>query len=222
LAARRPPLARFHADSWYICPLRGMAGSPRRGSPTGLASVPGGQGGRNVRSLLVPSQVAGAVWEINLEALWSEGVRGLILDLDNTLVDWNETHLRPEVRRWVASAHARGLKLCLASNSVRGTRVREVAGELGMSVVTRACKPFPVAFRRAMRVLGTEAGSTCAIGDQVFTDMLGANWLGLKTVLVTPLSRRESPHTRLIRLLERPLRARWERLQAVQGRVRTG
>ena len=167
-----------------------------------------------MRSLFAPSQLVGAVWEINLEALWSEGIRGLILDLDNTLTDWNESYLRPEVREWIASAQALGLKLCLVSNAVRGTRVRALAQELGMLVVTRACKPLPVAFRRAMRAMGTEATSTCAIGDQVFTDMFGANWLGLRTILVTPLSRRESPHTQLIRRLEKPLRARWEQRQA--------
>jgi len=57
--------------------------------------------------------------------------------------------------------------------------------------------------------MGTDPASTCAIGDQVFTDMLGANLLGIKTILVTPLSPHESPHTRLIRLIERPLRRRW-------------
>ncbi len=162
----------------------------------------------------MPSQLVGAVWEINLEKLWSEGIRGLILDLDNTLTDWNESYLRPEVRAWIASAQSFGFKLCLVSNAFRGTRVKKVAEELGLQVVIWACKPFPVAFRRAMRAMGTEVKTTCAIGDQVFTDMLGANWLGLRTILVTPLNLRESPHTQLIRKLEKPLRTRWKRLQA--------
>lgn len=167
-----------------------------------------------MRSLLAPSQLAGAVWEINLEALRSQGIRGLILDLDNTLTDWNQSYLRPQVLEWIASAKALNLKLCLVSNAIRGRRVRALAGELGISVVTWACKPLPTAFRRAMRTMGTEADSTCAIGDQVFTDMLGANWLGLKTILLPPLSPRESPHTKLIRRLEKPLRVRWAKQQA--------
>ena len=67
--------------------------------------------------------------------------------------------------------------------------------------------------RALVQAMDTKPDSTCAIGDQVFTDMLGANRLGLTTILVTPLSRRESPHTRLIRLLEAPLRRRWARRQ---------
>jgi HAD superfamily phosphatase (TIGR01668 family) len=162
-----------------------------------------------MRAWLTPSFLAGAIWEIDLDALRQSGIRGIILDLDNTLVDWNATYVRPEVRRWLDAARERGMKLCLVSNSVRGGRVRRMGRELEVSVVTRACKPLPVAFRRAMQAMDTTPDSTCAIGDQVFTDMLGANRLGLTTILVTPLSRRESPHTRLIRLLEAPLRRRW-------------
>jgi HAD superfamily phosphatase (TIGR01668 family) len=164
-----------------------------------------------MRNLLKPSLLADVVWEIDLAALWERGVRGLILDLDNTLVDWNGSRVRPEVRGWLEAARRKGMRLAMASNAIGGRRVVEVAGELGVPVVKQAGKPFPAAFRRAMAVMGTESSTTCAIGDQVFTDVLGANWLGLTTVLVRPLSRRESPHTRLVRLLEGPLRRRWAR-----------
>lgn len=163
-----------------------------------------------MRNLLRPTFLAETIWAVDLDWLASRGVRGLILDLDNTLVDWNDTRVRPEVRRWIEAAHRKGMRLCLASNALRAARVSAVACELKLLVV-RAGKPFPVAFRRAMAALGTDPATTCAIGDQVFTDMLGANWLGLMTILLRPLSRRESPHTRLIRLLEWPLRRRWAR-----------
>jgi HAD superfamily phosphatase (TIGR01668 family) len=166
-----------------------------------------------VRNLLRPTCLAQAVWHIDPGPLWGQGVRGLILDLDNTLVDWNETWVRPEVRAWLEKARGRGMALCLVSNAVRGRRVVRMAREMGLLVVKLAGKPFPMAFRRAMTAMGTDPASTCAIGDQVFTDMLGANWLGIRTVLVEPLCDRESPHTRLIRLIERPLRRRWARLE---------
>jgi len=162
-----------------------------------------------MRNLLRPTLVADAVWEIDLDALWERGVRGLILDLDNTLVEWNGSRVRPEVRRWLEAARRKGMRLAMASNAIRGRRVVDLAKDLEVPVVKQAGKPFPVAFRRAMAAMGTDAGTTCAVGDQVFTDMLGANWLGLTTVLVKPLSKHESPHTRLIRLVERPLRRRW-------------
>ena len=162
-----------------------------------------------MRRLLCPTHLAEQVWHIDLDQLLEGGVRGLILDLDNTLVDWNAEALRAPVRAWVEAAQGRGFRVCLVSNSLSGRRVRRVAEALGIGCVTRAGKPFPRAFRRGLSLLGTGAGETCAIGDQVFTDMLGANLLGLHTVLVSPLSPREPPHTRLIRHLERPLRRRW-------------
>ncbi len=172
-----------------------------------------------MRNLRRPARLVEAVWKIDLEWLAGRGIRGLILDLDNTLVDWNETRVRPEVRAWLEEARARGMRLCVASNAVRGGRVMRAAETLGITAVPRAGKPFPVAFRRAMEALGTDASATCAIGDQLFTDMLGANWLGLTTILVDPLSKRESPHTRVIRLIERPMRRRWAREQGREGQA---
>ena len=164
--------------------------------------------------LLRPTRLAEAVWEVDLDWLAGRGIRGLVLDLDNTLVDWEGTRVRPEVRAWLEAARARGLGLCLASNAMRSGRVGRMARELGLMPVAHAGKPFPAAFRRAMAALGTPASATCVIGDQLFTDMLGANWLGMTTVLVKPLGRRESVHTRLIRLIERPMRRRWALEQA--------
>ena len=144
----------------------------------------------------------------------------MILDLDNTIVAWNTTAVHPEARAWIAAAVQHGLRVCLLSNALRRRRVAQVARDLGIPGLTRAGKPLPAAFRRAMAALGTKADTTCAVGDQVFTDMLGANWLGIITVLVDPISPREPPHTRLARLLEGPLRRRWGRqagCEAVQG-----
>jgi HAD superfamily phosphatase (TIGR01668 family) len=170
-----------------------------------------------VRNFLRPTYLVEAVWDIDLEALHRRGIRGLIIDLDNTIVDWNGTRLRPAVREWIEAARRRGFRMCVTSNALRRGRAAAVAEQLGLRAVLRAGKPLPRAFRRSMGALGTAPTSTCAVGDQVFTDMVGANWLGLTTVLVRPLSRRESPHTRAIRLLERPLRRRWAAVASGRG-----
>lgn len=164
-----------------------------------------------MRPLLRPRRLARTVWEVEVGWLADQGIRGVLLDLDNTLVDWNQSWVRPQVRAWVEQARRGGLGLCLVSNAFWGKRVRRVATELGLAAVVRAGKPLPRAFRRGMAALGTGPKDTCVIGDQVFTDMVGANWLGLMTILVSPLHPRESPHTRLIRLVEAPLRRRWAR-----------
>ncbi len=160
---------------------------------------------------LEPTLLAKAVWEIDLDDLRSRGVKGIILDLDNTIAYWNEREVLPQAREWIARARERGLALYLVSNAFRGSRVRAVAGELGIGCVRRAGKPFGAGYRRAMKEMKISPAETCVIGDQVFTDILGGNRLGLTTILVEPLAARESPHTRLIRLIERPLRRRWAR-----------
>jgi len=162
-----------------------------------------------VRARLRPALLAEAVWKVDLQALWARGIRGIILDLDNTIAHWRGDEAVPEARVWIEAAQGRGFRLCLVSNASSARRLRRVAEDLEIGQVGIAAKPFPAAFRRAMAVMGTTPAATCAIGDQVFTDMLGANWLGLTTILVEPISPRESPHTRLVRLLERPLRRRW-------------
>jgi len=167
-----------------------------------------------MRRWLRPTYIVDRIHEIEIRSLWARGIRGVILDLDNTLVPWNQAELPPEIQRWIEMAKIQGLRLCLVSNAFRGARVKQVAERLGLNFVLRAGKPFPWAFRRGLAMLGTAPQQTCAIGDQIFTDMLGANWLGLDTILVTPMTTRESPHTRLIRFLERPLRRRWRKLLA--------
>jgi len=158
---------------------------------------------------LRPAQFARAIWEVDLDQLVARGIRGIILDLDNTIAYWNDRQVRPEARAWIAEARRRGLELCLLSNSFRSARVVAVAEELGIHCVRRGCKPFASGYRRAIAAMGASPQTTCAIGDQIFTDILGANRAGLTSILVEPLSRRESPHTRLVRAVERALRKRW-------------
>ena len=77
-----------------------------------------------------------------------------------------------------------------------------MASELGFDLVDKAIKPLPFAFRQALRLENAKASETCVIGDQLFTDILGGNMLGMRTILVAPLSATDLPHTLLLRRLE--------------------
>lgn len=157
--------------------------------------------------LLTPVQVAASVADLNPAGLQARGVRGVILDLDNTIVPWGSATPPPFVREWVRRGQAVGLRMCIVSNNL-SLWVRQVGEILGVPVVGWALKPVPFGFRRAMRIMGTRAGETALVGDQLFTDVFGGNLLGLRTILVEPLSEREFPTTRLIRRLERLIRAK--------------
>ncbi len=156
---------------------------------------------------LVPSQVARSVTDLDPEQLRAAGVRGVILDLDNTLVAWDAAAPTPGVRRWVADLQRAGLAACIVSNGFT-PRLTTIAAALELPVVGTAVKPAPWGLRRAMRLMHTTPAQTVLVGDQLFTDVLGGNLLGLHTVLVEPLSTKEFVTTRIVRRLERLLRGR--------------
>ena len=151
------------------------------------------------------------VAEIPLAALLARGIRGIALDLDNTIVAWNGGRVPPAVGAWLAEARAAGIALCIVSNAHRPARVQRVAEAIGAHWVARAGKPSRRAFREAMRRMGTKPEETAVIGDQVFTDVWGGNRAGLHTILVDPLTARDFPMTKLSRWAERLLFALWRR-----------
>ena len=151
--------------------------------------------------LLSPYRYYTSVHAIDLDALRSEGVRALLLDLDNTLLPRDTNVVPDELVAWAGRLRVLGFKACLVSNNWHG-RVHAVASALGFELVDKAGKPLPFAFKRALRRTGTRASETAVIGDQIFTDILGGNLMGMRTLLVDPLSRTDLPHTLLLRKLE--------------------
>jgi putative phosphatase len=151
---------------------------------------------------LRPDAEADSIYAIDPSALRARGIRGVILDLDNTMVPWGAWDVPQALGPWIAAARAVDLRLCIVSNNA-GARVAHIAAALDLPAVTAAWKPRRRALRRALGVMGTAPDATALIGDQVFTDVLGGNRLGLHTILVHPQSGREFPLTRLTRLAER-------------------
>jgi HAD superfamily phosphatase (TIGR01668 family) len=155
-----------------------------------------------MHATLRPHWLVAQVSDINCAALAARGVQAVILDLDNTLTPWRSFDIAPAVMAWMAQVKAAGLRACIVSNAATARRVRPVAEELGVPWITRACKPLPGGFHRAMQLLGSTPETTAMIGDQMFTDILGGNRLGLFTILVEPISPHEAWTTSL---LQRPL-----------------
>lgn len=167
--------------------------------------------------LLTPDAVYESLFAVDLHALKARGIRGIIIDLDNTLIAYGHGKVTEQARSWVAEARGLGFRLCLTSNA-RSGRVRYFAQMLDMPGIANAAKPTRRAFRRALRLLGTEPPETAVIGDQLFTDVLGGRLMGLYTVLVNPLSTVELGPTRLMRRLERKVLRKLVR----EGRVAHG
>lgn len=131
------------------------------------------------------------------------GVDALLVDMDDTLVASDaevENGAGPE---WLAAIANSGVSVAVLSNGTR-KRAKRLAEMTGVKVLPLSGKPFAWSFRRGLAALGGVAPERVAmVGDQLFTDILGAKRAGLKTVLVRPLSKGKLPHTRLVRHIER-------------------
>lgn len=153
-------------------------------------------------SLLSPDIYLRDVHGLDLDALKASGIDTLLVDLDNTLLPRDTNVVPPELKAWAALLAEKGFSVCLVSNNWHD-RVHAVAAELGFSLVAKAIKPLPFAFLRALRLLGSTRSRAATVGDQIFTDVLGGNLLGMTSVLVEPLSATDLPHTLLLRRIER-------------------
>jgi len=157
--------------------------------------------------LLRPDQYFRSLYDVDFDQLVEMGIRGIILDLDNTLVAWGDDSISEELMSKVDHLRRLGLKMCIVSNNLGG-RVAAISRKLGIPAASGALKPFRRAYAKALEILGTESRETALIGDQLFTDILGGNLAGLCTILVDPISSREFATTKLFRLLESVARVR--------------
>lgn len=156
---------------------------------------------------LTPSWYVPAIQDVDLDRLRALGVAGIIVDVDNTLVPADGVMPSQAVKTWVAQLHAMGFHICIVSNNF-APRSNAIGRILQIPVVRGVIKPTPWVFHQAMRLMGTRPSQTAFIGDQLFTDVLGGNLVGMRTILVDPLSPREFPTTRLVRMVERIVRRR--------------
>jgi HAD superfamily phosphatase (TIGR01668 family) len=155
-----------------------------------------------VLTLLKPDLFLASVAEISLEQLKRKGIKGIIIDLDNTVTCWNQNNIRPEIKNWFVLLAEYNFRACISSNN-SPERGDAVVAQLSIPSVFNAGKPRRRSFRRAMQIMETSPVETAVVGDQVFTDVLGGNRLGLYTILVAPLSKQEFIGTRFMRCIEK-------------------
>ncbi|HEY9086497.1 MAG TPA: YqeG family HAD IIIA-type phosphatase [Candidatus Tyrphobacter sp.] len=152
--------------------------------------------------MLGPDRFAPRLSEVSLEELEAVGIRGLILDLDNTVVSWGGSEIAEEHLAWVRRARDRGLRLVMLSNNF-SDRVTSIARQMDIPFVANALKPSPIGFVQALRALRLPRRQVAVVGDQLFTDVLGGKLCGLYTILTEPLEARDHPITNVFRFFER-------------------
>lgn len=165
-------------------------------------------------SKLTPNQIVRHLQDVDLDALSARGIRALLVDLDNTLCPWKSSDPSPACQDWIHRARER-FGVCIVSNSVRPKRLRRVAEALQIRSVGRwglGRKPFAGGILTALRELGVQPSEAAMLGDQIMTDVLGGNRLGLYTVWVLPLEFSEFFGTKPSRVIEMLLMRRFRRL----------
>jgi len=159
--------------------------------------------------LLTPDEHLENIYQLDAERLQSLGIKGLITDMDNTLVPWSDRCVYPRLRTLLANLKKLGFQIFIVSNNSQNRGI-SLARELDIPAIWYAVKPRRRAFRRAMEQMDLSPGEVAVVGDQIFTDVLGGNRLGLYTILVDPISEKEFFWSRMMRQLERVVLKRLE------------
>jgi hypothetical protein len=148
-----------------------------------------------------PNEYVDSTYGIDFERMYESGYRGIIFDIDNTLV----THGAPANEKAVMlfkRLRMIGYRTIILSNN-KEPRVKMFCDEVDSPYIYKAGKPNPDNYRKAMENMGTDTSNTLFIGDQIFTDVWGANITGIYSILVKPIHPKEEIQIVLKRCLER-------------------
>lgn len=150
--------------------------------------------------LFYPDYYFKNITKINIELLKKDKIKGLILDVDNTLIDY-EHNLIDGLLEWYKEVKNNDIKVCILSNSNKKEKVRKIAGKLEVPYIFFGTKPLKRGFKKATNILQLKNEEIVVIGDQIFTDVLGANRCRMKSILVEPISEKDI----IITVIKRPI-----------------
>lgn len=152
--------------------------------------------------VFLPDQHAKDIFEITPESLMENGIKGVITDLDNTLVEWDRPNATPKLVKWLEEMKHSNIKITIVSNN-NENRVKAFSEPLEIPFISAARKPFKRAFNQALQQMALKKEETVVIGDQLLTDVLGGNRGGFRTILVVPVAQTDGFFTRFNRMVER-------------------
>ena len=145
-----------------------------------------------------------------VDFLISKGIKGIVLDVDNTLEPYENPLPTERVVAWLNSLSENGIKAAIVSNN-NSERIDLFNRDLGLPAYSKSGKPFKKNVLKAMADMGTTPENTILMGDQVFTDTWAAHNAGIPAILVPPIKDKTDPLTRFKRLLEKPVLKKYER-----------
>lgn len=150
--------------------------------------------------IFYPRDYFKSVTEITYPYLKENNIKALILDVDNTLIDYNKT-LSLDIIEWANNMQKKHIQMFILSNSNKQNKVENVAKQLNVEYIYFGMKPFKRGFKKAKEKLRLDSKNIAVVGDQIFTDVIGANRMKMYSILVEPIEERDI----FITLLKRPV-----------------
>ena len=161
-----------------------------------------------------PDDRKNSAYSIDYEQLYAEGFRGLIFDIDNTLVEHGADATDRAVRL-MERLKADGFQICLLSNN-RQERVERFNRTLGLPAYWKSGKPFAKTLIRAMEEMGSDRTNTVVLGDQLLTDALAGKHIGLRVLIVPPIRDKRTLFFRFKRWCEKPFIRRFKKKHGIE------
>lgn len=165
---------------------------------------------------LVPDYRFSVFSEATADFLVSIGVKGIVLDIDNTLEPYEHPDPGEHVIAWLEGLRAVGISAAIVSNN-GGERVERFNRSLGLPAYYKAKKPFKKNVLNALRDMNVSPPEAILMGDQVFTDVWAARNAGIRAILVPPINDKRDVFTRFKRLLEKPILKKYDKRKALEN-----
>ena len=159
--------------------------------------------------MLYPQVYKKSVKEITWQMIQELGIKGIILDVDNTLIDYNKT-MPDGIQQWCEELKQHKIKFCIVSNSNKKDKVKSVADKLKIPYFYFAKKQLKLGFKRAKEILQLPESEIAVVGDQIFTDILGANRCHMISILVDPIQEKDIWITVLKRPIENKIKKKFQ------------
>ena len=155
--------------------------------------------------MIYPDEYFDKIDDITIEYLKKHGIKALILDMDNTLI--NRSLEMPEnVFSWAKEMEGQGVKLIIVSNSNKKEKLEKISNMLDVKYILFAKKPLKSGLMKAARLLGEEVSHIAVVGDQIFTDVIGGNRCKMYTILVESLDNKDFWYTAWKRPIENKIK----------------
>lgn len=158
---------------------------------------------------IYPKEYLDKVEQITIPFLHKNKIVALILDVDNTLIDYHR-NMQESIVNWAKELKAQGIKLYILSNTNHKEKVEEVAKKLGIPYRNLAKKPCKAGFLKVQQELAEKPENIAVVGDQIFTDIIGGNRCHMFTILVEPIDKKDFWYTAWKRPIENKIKSRYK------------